>query len=62
MQIEYLDAARPTDQERAKALLARVTGGNLFYPMVFIDDEFAMGGSAEYYEVLYAVREALGRR
>jgi hypothetical protein len=31
----------------------------MFYPMVFIGDELKMAGSAEYYEVLYAVREAL---
>lgn len=47
-------------QEQARALLERVSGEYAFYPMVFIDGELIMAGSAEYYEVLYAVREALG--
>ena len=59
MRVDYLDAARPADQQRAKALLERVSGRYMFYPMVFIGDELKMAGSAEYYEVLYAVREAL---
>lgn len=59
MRVEYLDAARPADQERVKALLERVSGRYVFYPMVFIGDEQKIAGSAEYYEVLYAVREAL---
>ncbi len=59
MRVEYLDATRPTDQERAKALLERVSGRYMFYPMMFIGDELKLAGSAEYYEVLYAVREAL---
>lgn len=62
VRVEYLAAARPAHQERAKALLARVSGGYTFYPLVFIDGELEMAGSAEYYEVLYAVREALSER
>jgi hypothetical protein len=34
--------------------------GYLYYPLVFIDNELKLAGSAEYYEVLYLVREALG--
>ena len=59
MRVDYLDAALPANQTRANALLARVTGNHMFYPMVFINDEIVMAGSAEYYEVLYAVRDAL---
>ncbi len=33
--------------------------GYLYYPLVFIDNELKLAGSAEYYEVLYLVREAL---
>lgn len=69
MRVEYLDAARPADQDRARALLERVSGGQepakaapLFYPMVFVDGTLTMAGSAEYYEVLYAVREALSEQ
>ncbi|HHX45604.1 MAG TPA: DUF1462 family protein [Chloroflexi bacterium] len=59
MRVDYLDAARPADQPRVKALLEHVSGRYMFYPMVFIGDELVMAGSAEYYEVLYAVRDAL---
>lgn len=55
-----MDAAKPENEERVNGLLARVSGSYMFYPMVFINDEIAMAGSAEYYEVLYAVRDALG--
>lgn len=62
MRVEYLDAARPTDEQRVKALLEHVSGRYMFYPMVFIGDELKMAGSAEYYEVLHAVREALSEK
>ena len=50
----------PDDFEQKKALLQKIPDGYLFYPIFFVDDELANIGSAEYYEVLYAVRSVLG--
>ena len=49
----------PEEYERKKALLSQVQEGYLYYPMFFVDDKLANVGSAEYYEVLYAVKQAL---
>jgi hypothetical protein len=45
--------------EAKKELLDRVPKGYLYYPLVFVGDDLKTVGSAEYYEVLYAVREVL---
>ena len=47
------------DYPRKKELLSQVQEGYLYYPMFFVDDKLANIGSAEYYEVLYAVKQAL---
>lgn len=48
------------EHELKKELLSQVQEGYLYYPMFFVDDKLANVGSAEYYEVLYAVKQALG--
>ena len=59
VRLEYYDMAEPGQQEKHKALLDQVEGQYIFYPLVFINDQLKVVGSAEYYDVLYAVREAL---
>ena len=57
--VEYFDMADPQHREDKQKLLAKVPENRLYYPLVFVDGEPAIAGSAEYYEVLYAVRAAL---
>jgi len=61
VRLEYYDMAEPGQQEKHKALLDQVEGQYIFYPLVFINDQLKVVGSAEYYDVLYAVRETLGQ-
>jgi hypothetical protein len=56
--IEYHDMNIPEVYEQHKALLKSVPEQYNYYPMVFVNGELKIAGSAEYYEVLYAVREA----
>jgi disulfide oxidoreductase YuzD len=51
--------AMPEEAERHKDLLAQVQDRYFFYPLVFVNGELKLVGSAEYYEVLHVVRELL---
>ncbi len=51
--------ANPAEAERSKALLDQVSERYFFYPLVFVNGELKIVGSAEYYEVLHGVREVL---
>ena len=42
-----------------KALLAQVPERSYYYPLVFVNGELKLVGTAEYYEVLHLVREML---
>lgn len=57
VKVQFFDMANSTDYEQHKALLAKVDGRHMFYPLVFINEELKIVGSAEYYDVLYALRE-----
>lgn len=59
VRVEYYDMAIPEQYEQHKALLEKIEERYLLYPLVFVDGEPKLAGSAEYYEVLYVVREAL---
>lgn len=49
----------PEQEKRCQPLLDKVPQGYLYYPLVFINDELAIVGSAEYYEILNAVRQSM---
>jgi disulfide oxidoreductase YuzD len=51
--------ADPAEQAAHSDLVERVPENRRYYPMVFINGEPRIAGSAEYYEVLYAVRSEL---
>lgn len=55
--IEYYDTAKPDDLARSSEFLAKVPENRMYYPLVFIDGELKIVGSAEYYQILYSVRE-----
>lgn len=57
--VEYDDIADPQVYERRRALLERVPEDYLIYPLVFIDNELTIAGSAEFYQIVYAVRDLL---
>jgi len=43
-----------------KALIESAGNRAFYFPLVFIDGELRIAGSAEYYEILYAVRQVMG--
>lgn len=51
--------ACPDVSDQAKALLSRVPSKFLWYPLVFVDGELRVVGSAEHYDVLQAVKDPL---
>ena len=55
--IEYYDMAKADDFKRNSELLAKVPENRMYYPLVFVGDELKIVGSAEYYQILYTVRE-----
>lgn len=58
--LEYYDMAKPEEEQKVRDLLDKVPKGYLFYPLVFVNGELRIVGSAEYYEILGAVRDLLG--
>ncbi len=57
--VRYLEMAEPEQKAQVEDLLAQVPRGYMFYPLVFVGDSLELVGSAEYYEVLYAVQQHL---
>lgn len=57
MSIEYYDMAKSDDLKQNSELLAKVPENRMYYPLVFADGELKIVGSAEYYQILYMVRE-----
>jgi disulfide oxidoreductase YuzD len=60
VQIAYYEMADPVPNEQAQELLKQVPEGYLYYPLVYVNDKLQIVGSAQYYEIYYAVREVLG--
>ena len=60
--IEHFEMSKAgtADLPEVKALLEQVPEGYLYYPLVYIDDTLEIVGSAQYYEIFYAVKKALG--
>lgn len=59
VRVEYHDMADPAEAAAQADLLERVPENRRYYPIVLINGEPRIAGSAEYYEVLYAVRAEL---
>ena len=57
--IEYYDMAKTDYFKQNSELLAKVPEDRMYYPLVFADGELKIVGSAEYYQVLYMVRELI---
>lgn len=50
----------PEQYEQQKALAESLDGQRFFYPLVFVNGELKLSGTAEYYEILYVLRDMLG--
>ena len=56
VRVQYADVADPQAFEQYKELIAKAEQGYCIYPLVFINDDLASNGNAEYYQVLRFVR------
>ena len=59
MQVEYFDLAEPGVQAGFPELFAQAEAQKLPYPLVMINDQLKLVGSARYYEVLPLVEQAI---
>jgi hypothetical protein len=59
VQVEYVDLGDSTSQLKFADLLATVEEGNIPYPVVAINGQLKLAGSAHYYNVLPHVEEIL---
>ena len=57
--MEYRDLADPQVQAGLPDLYARAEAEHLPYPLIVINDELEMAGSAQYYDVLPLLEQAL---
>ena len=60
--MEYRDLADPQVQAGLPDLYARAEAERLPYPLIVINDELEMAGSAQYYDVLPLLEQALMNR
>jgi len=52
----------PEVHKEQKGLIDSAGDRAFYFPLVFVNGDLRITGSAEYYEVLYAVRQVLGDR
>jgi len=57
--LRHYDMVKPEEAEQVRDLLEQVPQGYLYYPLVFINGELRIIGSAQYYEILGEVRDLL---
>lgn len=54
--VSYVDAAEPSALEPYAGLLAQVPEARRLYPLVFVNDQLAVIGSADFYDIAYHVQ------
>jgi len=59
VEVEYFDMAESDQYEQRKALLEKVPAGDVYYPLVFIDGERKLSGSADPYQIVYALQSVM---
>jgi disulfide oxidoreductase YuzD len=59
VRVEYIDLADPENQARFPELLAVAEDRNLPYPLVAVNGQLKLAGTAHYYRVLPHVQELL---
>jgi disulfide oxidoreductase YuzD len=59
VQVDYVDLGRAEAREEFQELLALIADQNLPYPLVAVNGQLRLAGSADYYRVIALVEEAL---
>ncbi len=59
VQVAYYDIADPQTKESLPELVAKAEQDGSYYPVVLVDGELMISGSAEFYHVLSAVQQVL---
>ena len=59
VQVDYIDLGKAEAGEEFQELLALIADQNLPYPLVAINGQLRLAGSADYYRVIALVEEAL---
>jgi len=62
VEVTYVDLSDPANQERFAELMGLVDERDLCFPLVTVNGEIRLVGSAHYYHVLPMVEEALALR
>jgi disulfide oxidoreductase YuzD len=57
--VEYADMADPKQYEQYKTWVDQVKSGYRYYPLVFIDGELKLSGSADPYQIIYALQSVM---
>jgi len=60
VRVTYVDAAEPSALEPYAGLLAEVPETRRLYPLVFVNEQLAVIGSADFYDIAYQVQRAVG--
>jgi disulfide oxidoreductase YuzD len=60
VQVEYVDMQLPAAQTRYAEVLKTIQERDLPYPLVAIDGQLRLAGSANYYHILPLVEQAIG--
>lgn len=61
VQVDYINLGRAEAQEEFPELLTLIAEQKLPYPLVAVDGQLRLAGSADYYRVVALVEEALQR-
>jgi disulfide oxidoreductase YuzD len=62
VEVSYVDLSDPANQERFVELMGMVEERNLGYPLVTVNGQVRLVGSAHYYHILPMVEEAMAAR
>jgi disulfide oxidoreductase YuzD len=62
VEVTYIDLSDPANQERFSELMGLVDERDLGYPLVTVNGQIRLVGSAHYYHILPVVEEAMAAR
>jgi disulfide oxidoreductase YuzD len=61
VEVEHLDLGEPENGQRFASLVSMAKEQNLQYPLVMVDGQLRLAGSAQVYHILPLVQEALAQ-
>lgn len=59
VEVEYVDLADPEAQEQFSELMSVIVEQNLPYPLVAVNGQVKLAGTAHFYRILPMVQEAM---